>query len=281
MMAGSLVGPMLTAGPAGAASSAGAATDGSPQPQVAAAAAVPEVDGGVPGCHAEGVCIRLKIKDRYINGVGWTTGDPSTNLVRMRAFKAYNRQNPELDRNLALQQMWTVVQPDKTGFFKLVNRFNGGCLRVVTAGNALGMNPVEADQSYWRHGAPPLSTAADLLVYANALATGQGVLDSATQLDRLTAMAPEGSYGWASGCLDGWFGHTGELPGFNTTVYYDSFTDSRVVTLVNTDIPSGDCEVSKTLPDNSKAEPCINPAVRMLVSISIALGHEFTPNPLS
>ena len=125
------------------------------------------------------------------------------------------------------------------------------------------------------------STLPDMLRWGRALATGQDILDPATQLERLTAMAPENGYGYASGCIDGWFGHTGELPGFNTTVYYDSHTDSVITVFTNSDIASGDCADSKTLPEDPRTAPCMNPAVRIFVAVSAVLGHPFVPLPVS
>ncbi|WP_211195993.1 serine hydrolase domain-containing protein [Agromyces sp. H66] len=125
------------------------------------------------------------------------------------------------------------------------------------------------------------STAADLLVYGRALGTGQGLLGEDAQVERLTSMAPKGGYGLGAGCLDGWFGHTGELPGFNTALYYDTTSDTTVVVLANSDIPSGDCTDSKTLADDPGTEPCMDPAVRIFAAVSTALGHTFTPLPKS
>jgi hypothetical protein len=41
------------------------------------------------------------------------------------------------------------------------------------------------------------------------------------------------------GCADGWVGHGGTLPGYNTQLYYDTTTDSTVAVMVNSDIASG------------------------------------------
>lgn len=124
------------------------------------------------------------------------------------------------------------------------------------------------------------STAADLLVYGRAFGTGQGLLSERSQIDRLTSMAPAGGYGFAGGCLGGWFGHTGELPGFNTNLYYDTTSDTTVVVLANSDIPSGDCSDSKTTLSDPSI-PCMDPATRVFVAVSTALGHAFTPVPIS
>lgn len=123
-----------------------------------------------------------------------------------------------------------------------------------------------------------ISTMDDLLVYGQALGTGQGILDPETQAERLSF--PDGNgYGIAVGCIDGWVGHTGELPGYNTTVYYDTTSATTVIVQVNSDIASGDCSESPTLTDDPGTEVCSSPATRMFVALSQALGHEFTPNP--
>lgn len=140
--------------------------------------------------------------------------------------------------------------------------------------DATGWNPTWA----WTAG-QMTSTAADLLVYGRAFGTGQGLLGEDAQVERLTSMAPAGGYGLAGGCIDGWFGHTGELPGYNTALYYDTDNDTTVVVLANSDIPSGDCTESKTLADDPGTEPCMDPAVRVFAAVSAALGHAFTPLP--
>ncbi|WP_448810760.1 serine hydrolase domain-containing protein [Agromyces bauzanensis] len=142
--------------------------------------------------------------------------------------------------------------------------------------DATGWNPTWA----WTAG-QMTSTVADLLVYGRALGTGQGLLGEDAQVERLTSMDPAGGYGLAGGCIDGWFGHTGELPGYNTTVHYDTTSDTTVVVLANSDIPSGDCTDSKTMADDPGTEPCMDPAVRILHSVSTALGHTFNPPPKS
>lgn len=144
---------------------------------------------------------------------------------------------------------------------------------VTTPQDATDWNPT------WGWSAGQLtSTAEDLLIYGRAMATGQGLVDAPTQTERLTFEAPAG-YGLAVGCIDGWLGHTGELPGFNTTLFYDTRSDTIVTVLANSDIASGDCTETPTLPDNPKDLPCMDPAVRIFVSVSAALGHEFRPQP--
>ncbi len=122
-----------------------------------------------------------------------------------------------------------------------------------------------------------ISTMDDLLVYDRALATGQGMLDADTQIARLTSFPGEAGYGFAVGCVDGWVGHTGELPGYNTSVYHDTDNDTSVVVQVNSDIASGDCPESPTLADDPGDLECSGPATRIFRALSAALGHPFTP----
>jgi D-alanyl-D-alanine carboxypeptidase len=124
-----------------------------------------------------------------------------------------------------------------------------------------------------------ISTMADLLTYGRALATGQGLLGPAAQAERLGSLPGPAGYGIAFGCIDGWVGHTGELPGYNTTVYYDTTRDTTVIVQANSDIASGDCAETPVLTDDPRDSECSSPATRIFVGLSAALGHTFTPIP--
>ncbi len=124
-----------------------------------------------------------------------------------------------------------------------------------------------------------ISNGRDMFVYARALGTGQGLLDAESQLERLTSFPGAAGYGLGMGCSSGWVGHAGELPGFNSSVFYDTSSDSTVITMTNSDIASGDCAQSPTLLDNPTGEVCSSPATRIFVGISEALGNPFVPAP--
>lgn len=124
-----------------------------------------------------------------------------------------------------------------------------------------------------------VSNMDDLLAYGYALGTGQGLLDAQSQVERLTSFPGEAGYGIGLGCIGGWVGHTGELPGYNTSVFYDTTTDTTVVVQVNSDIASGDCDESPTLTDDPRDLPCSSPATRIFVALSTALGHTFEALP--
>jgi D-alanyl-D-alanine carboxypeptidase len=124
-----------------------------------------------------------------------------------------------------------------------------------------------------------ISTAPDLLTYGRALVTGRGLLSAAAQEKRLTSFpADRGtySYGDALGCIDGWVGHTGELPGYNSAVYFQTDSNTVVAILTNTETLSGDCTTSPTLASNQKGIPCNAPTGRILSAVGQALGHPFT-----
>jgi hypothetical protein len=78
--------------------------------------------------------------------------------------------------------------------------------------------------------------------------------------------------------MAGW-GHTGELPGYNTAVYYHAASDITVAVQTNSDIASGDCAESPTLANDPRDSVSSSPATRIFAAITEALGHKFTPIP--
>lgn len=121
-----------------------------------------------------------------------------------------------------------------------------------------------------------ISTIDDLLVYGRALGTGQGLLDAERQTERLSSFPGAAGYGIGMGCVDGWVGHTGELPGYNTSLFYDTTTETTVAVQTNSDIASGDCPTdTPTLTDNSTELACSSPATRIFHAVAEALGHPF------
>ncbi|MGN5239417.1 MULTISPECIES: serine hydrolase [unclassified Rhodococcus (in: high G+C Gram-positive bacteria)] len=75
----------------------------------------------------------------------------------------------------------------------------------------------------------------------------QGILTPETQRLRLDSFqynlppaTPERAYGLGLGIEEGWVGHTGELPGYNTYVGYLPETRTVLAVAVNSDIPTAD-----------------------------------------
>ena len=88
-----------------------------------------------------------------------------------------------------------------------------------------------------------VSTLDDLELWAHALFTGKGILDAKTQQLRRDSIltspppnTPTAGYGIGIGDRNGWWGHTGELPGYNTAVYHNYDLDTTIIVVVNSDI---------------------------------------------
>lgn len=87
-----------------------------------------------------------------------------------------------------------------------------------------------------------ISTVDDLQTWGEALFTGQGVLNPATrQLRRdsiLTSPPPNtatSGYGIGIGNRDGWWGHDGDFPGYNTSLFHNYDSDTTIIIVINTD----------------------------------------------
>ncbi|TSD94970.1 beta-lactamase family protein [Gordonia rubripertincta] len=87
-----------------------------------------------------------------------------------------------------------------------------------------------------------ISTLDDLQRWGDALFTGRGVLDPSTQQLRrdsiLTSPPPNtatAGYGIGIGNRDGWWGHDGDFPGFNSSLFHDYDSDTTIIILVNSD----------------------------------------------
>lgn len=91
-----------------------------------------------------------------------------------------------------------------------------------------------------------ISTLDDLRCWAVTLGTGGGLVSDSLQETRLASAnsnvppnSPEKAYALGFGVFNGWIGHTGELPGYNSSIHYDPKTGTTVVVMVNSDIPTG------------------------------------------
>ena len=84
-----------------------------------------------------------------------------------------------------------------------------------------------------------ISSIDDMLDWGRILATGQGILDEEMSVERLDSFPGASGYGYAAGCINAWVGHTGEIPGFNASLFHDAANDPTVVVLTNSDIPLG------------------------------------------
>jgi D-alanyl-D-alanine carboxypeptidase len=155
-------------------------------------------------------------------------------------------------------------------------------------GQSSGGEPIDATEwspsEAWTAGAM-ISTAEDLLAYGRALGTGEGLLAPKQQAERLDSFVSDLpplnqpplkgnlAYGLGLGNDRGWIGHNGEIPGYNTYLFYHPELDAVVAVEVNSDISSGDCPEDKpTMTDGPQGIPCADPADRIFRALAEALG---------
>lgn len=131
-----------------------------------------------------------------------------------------------------------------------------------------------------------ISSVRDLLVYGRAFGTGKGLLRPAQQRERMRSFDPEippesATLSYGIGLVDdrGWFGHTGQVPGYTTAVYYRPDIDTTVVVEANSDIPSGSCQGEQTLIDDPTTRPCATPADRIMGAVAASLRHPYELPP--
>jgi D-alanyl-D-alanine carboxypeptidase len=163
-------------------------------------------------------------------------------------------------------------------------------------GQSSGADPIDAtDWSpsvAWTAG-EMISTVEDLLAYGRALGTGEGLLPPDQQAERLDSFISnlpplnqpplEGTlaYGLGLGNDRGWVGHNGEIPGYNTYLFYHPDLDAVVAVEVNSDISSGDCpKDTPTLMRSPQGISCDLPADRIFRALAEALGKP-APAPAS
>ena len=123
--------------------------------------------------------------------------------------------------------------------------------------DATDWNPTEAYTA-----GEVISTLEDLEIWADALFTGKGILEPATQQmrrDSINHTIPPNTatagYGFGIGDMGGWWGHDGQIPGYTTAVMHNYDLDTTIIVLVNSDI---------SLPGEKGPEPA--PAVQQALA---------------
>jgi D-alanyl-D-alanine carboxypeptidase len=115
--------------------------------------------------------------------------------------------------------------------------------------------------------------------------TGEGLLPPEQQAQRLDSfisdlpplnqppLSGDLAYGLGLSNDHGWIGHNGEIPGYNTYLFYHPELDATVVVEVNSDIDSGDCpEDIPTMTDGPQDILCAAPDDRIFRALAEALG---------
>jgi D-alanyl-D-alanine carboxypeptidase len=161
-------------------------------------------------------------------------------------------------------------------------------------GQSSGDKPIDSTDwspsEAWTAGSM-ISTVEDLLVYGRALGTGKGLLSPEQQSERLDSFVSDVpplnqpplkgdlAYGIGLGKDHGWVGHNGEIPGFNTYLFYHPELDAVVAVEVNSDVSSGNCPKGvPIMKEWSRSVPCELPATRIFEALADALGKP-APSP--
>jgi len=131
-----------------------------------------------------------------------------------------------------------------------------------------------------------ISTVDDLLTYGRALVTGQGLLDDAAQAARLRSfrpapgLGPNVDYGVGLMAIDGWIGHSGDIPGYRAATYHRPASDTTLVVLTNSDIVAGRCPAPMAATTIATDAVCKAPTARIFDDVATALGIPTeTPHP--
>lgn len=104
------------------------------------------------------------------------------------------------------------------------------------AGTLEPMDATDVNPSWAGAAGAGISTADDLAVYVKGL-VGGGLLGPEMQRERLASVKPadpddpqSAGYGYALAQFGPLYGHSGELPGFNSFMGYDPATDTTIIT---------------------------------------------------
>jgi D-alanyl-D-alanine carboxypeptidase len=158
---------------------------------------------------------------------------------------------------------------------------------VLQSQDAEPLNATDWNPSWGWAAGGMISTADDMLLYGRALGTGKGLLPPKQQAERLDSFIVNdifnglAYYGLGLTYDRGWIGHGGDIPGYNTQLFYHPDLDATVVVEVNSNIAAGgNCpEGVPTLKDGPKDVPCDLPAHRIFTALAEALGKPATPIP--
>lgn len=165
-------------------------------------------------------------------------------------------------------------------------RAEGFTLSVPSPSGGSPTNTTRWNPSWGGAAGVMISTVADLLTFGRAVVTGQGLLGQRLQSSRLRSFRPapefgdQVAYGLALMSIGGWVGHSGDIPGYRSSMYHEPASDTTVVVLTNSDIVAGRCpDASAATTIRSDAE-CNSPTARIFDAVTSALGSPtVTPHP--
>lgn len=219
---------------------------------------------------AELVAYATKIPAKFSPpGSGWQYSNTNYILLGMLIEKVTGEQLPQVfqDRLFGPLGMADTTFPEPADDTMAEPHFDGVTEQGQPdgqTGDSTSWNPSEA----WSAGAV-VSTPNDLAKWADALFTGEGVLDAKTQQLRrdsiqygIPPLTATSGYGIGIGDNNGWWGHDGQIPGFTSSLQHNYDTDTTIIVLTNSDIP---------LP-GTDGQPGPNPAPAIYAAVRDVLG---------
>ncbi len=125
-------------------------------------------------------------------------------------------------------------------------------------------NPTNWNPSFAFTAGEVISTFGDLKKWSDALFTGKGILDPATQKLHLDSTANNPlthGYGIGIGNMGGWWGHDGQIFGYTTSVFHSYQLDTTIIIVANSDAPQPGTDDKPVV-----AAPALLNALKTLVS---------------
>ncbi|WP_223622215.1 serine hydrolase [Microbacterium sp. EST19A] len=186
----------------------------------------------------------------FAPGEGYTYSNTNTVLLGLIAEKLEGKELPEIFEERLFEPLGlahtsfpaladsSIAEPSAHGymFSNNVDTMDGSALSeedlaAVAAGELLPTDHTDDNPSWAWSAGSGISTAPDLATWVEALGGG-GVLSDDMQQRRIESVQPsegEGAYGWGVAGMGSFYGHIGELPGYNSFMGYDPETDVTVV----------------------------------------------------
>lgn len=179
-------------------------------------------------------------KPSFEPGKGWQYCNTNTVILGELIVKVTGKPVPQVFKELIF---------DPLGLQHTLWPTNGDMPEPFARGYTLqGVNDSLKDATNWNPSwgytaGQLVSNMEDLLTWAKALGTGKLLSRASWDQRQNYAKVPPNTatdhYGFAMGFSQGWAGHTGTLPGYNTSCFYFAKEDISVVVGVNTDIGTG------------------------------------------
>ena len=186
----------------------------------------------------------------FAPGEGYMYSNTNTVLLGLIAEQLEGKKLPEIYQERLFEPLGltetsfpaladaSIAEPVAHGymFSNNVDTMEGSALpadelAAAQAGELLPTDHTDDNPSWaWSAGAG-ISTAPELATWVEALGGG-GVLSDEMQQKRIESVQPsdgEGAYGWGVAGMGSFYGHIGEMPGYNSFMGYDPETDVTVV----------------------------------------------------